>query len=472
MRLALSLICLLLSLSSFSLLDDNLLLEAVLSGNSAKVSSLLHSGSNANTINNEGTSALMLAANKADTLIAGMLIKHGADINYRSPQHTSMLQYLSVLDCAVLSSDTIITGYLIDKSVNINAQDKSGFDALFTAAFRGDYAMAAFLIKKGAVISDRNAGFAIINSVEKELEENLYSLKTTVKRRTIARLLLEHNYTLNTENEIFLKRSEKQKTKILEHINKIKVAIESDIKEKHFTDSILSLSPAERDSDPIYEYNTIFSTSSEDGIVTHTTKVYKKRRSINIENKLNNTPLTFLLSAIYIFILFLIIRLKFGKTFPVPALIAIIIVPAILSWAMIGSIIFNINELYVRLTGKQIEANVSYTTTEEVGYRGVRYTAYHFTFSYIPADSITRYITANRTSFGRGEEQELKTVTICTNEENGNTAVLLPGHTTGNIIAISLRVVALVLIILLFLGNFNKQIKYVLQKIDKTRQNN
>lgn len=468
--------------------QDIQIIEGVENREKEKVARLLQKGANPNTINPKGASILMIAAKNGDLSIVELLVENGADVNYRSNEYTSWLQYLSVLDYAAISGDTTIVNYLLENGADINSKDKIGHTVLYTALFGKNVKMAWHLLNKGAIIEPDRAKLLLFANIQYEQEENILREPFTplkgMKRSSVTRFLLEQGYDLDKEDEttqmLVRRKSKEEIEKIYSYIDVVKADIAHKAKEKHFTDSILSLSDAERDSDPIYEYRISKFTSSEDGEVYHQIEAKKVRRSIYIQNKLNDYLLTTILTFIYIAIIFIIIYFKLRKKkveinkILAPILIFLAFV-GLLSWYMFNSIIFNANELYTRQTGTQYNATISYyTKLKKIPRSGSYHEVYYPSFYYVAPDSLGRWITANNTTLSLGGEdealRELKETVIAINEKNGRTAVLIPWHTSDNIYYIVVWIIILTLILLSFIGVFNKQFKSFFNYIENQKK--
>lgn len=120
---------------------SKLLIDAVDSGDRAKVEELLAQGAKADTSNAYGETPLHFAL---DEKIAVMLIAHGADVNARNELDMTPLHY------AVLSNKPRVVELLITHGADVNAVDSNGFTVLDWAIAKDKAGMATLLKSHGA----------------------------------------------------------------------------------------------------------------------------------------------------------------------------------------------------------------------------------------------------------------------------------------------------------------------------------
>ena len=130
--------------------DDGrtLLMNAAINGYKNIVKILLDRGTDINTTDNYGWTALMYAAN-GNTEITNLLLKRGAFITAKSMIGETALMF------AITKGKTKICKLLLDNKVDINAKDNSGNTALIIAARFGYHKIVKTLLNKGADIHVR-----------------------------------------------------------------------------------------------------------------------------------------------------------------------------------------------------------------------------------------------------------------------------------------------------------------------------
>ena len=157
------------------------LLRAVASGNTGKAELVLRAGISANAKDEQGQSALTMAAALPHTDIAELLIAHGADVNSRSQDGATPLM------AAMMTGHKDTAKLLVRKGADVNASAPVGSPApqempmLFLAIAIGDVDVTKLLIEEGA---DVNATFS---DGEQTLSPLAFALKTN--QQDIAQLL-------------------------------------------------------------------------------------------------------------------------------------------------------------------------------------------------------------------------------------------------------------------------------------------
>jgi ankyrin repeat protein len=116
-------------------------LKEVSSGNREHVELFAKAGMNINAKDKDGSTALMIAAEKGDLPIAQLLIEHGADVNANNADGYTALMYVAY------KGNLAVAELLIKSRADINAQDKDGWTALRYASVQGKKEMVALLKK-------------------------------------------------------------------------------------------------------------------------------------------------------------------------------------------------------------------------------------------------------------------------------------------------------------------------------------
>jgi hypothetical protein len=156
------------------------LLRAVASGNKGKADLLLRAGISANAKDEQGQSALTLAAALPSTAIAELLITHGADVNARGQERSTPLM------AAIMAGQKDTAKLLLRKGADLNASAAVGsppqhMPMLFLAIAVGDLEMTKLLIEEGADVN------ATLNDGQHMLSPLAFARKTN--QQDIAQLL-------------------------------------------------------------------------------------------------------------------------------------------------------------------------------------------------------------------------------------------------------------------------------------------
>ena len=106
--------------------------------------------------NNDGETALMIAANRGAIKNVGLLIDHGADI-HAIGYDEERTQFTSVLMEGVIGMKKEVVSLLLERGVDINYRDDNGNTALIWAVTQRDAAIVKILV-------DNKADVNIINS--------------------------------------------------------------------------------------------------------------------------------------------------------------------------------------------------------------------------------------------------------------------------------------------------------------------
>jgi ankyrin repeat protein len=157
------------------------LLRAVASGDKGKTELVLRAGISANTKDEQGQSALTLAAALPTTEIAGLLITHGANVNAKNNDAAPPLM------AAIMAGQKDTAKLLLRKGADVNASAPVGsptpqhMPMLFLAIAVGDVELTKLLIEEGADLN------AMLSDGQQQLSPLDFALKTN--QQDIAQLL-------------------------------------------------------------------------------------------------------------------------------------------------------------------------------------------------------------------------------------------------------------------------------------------
>lgn len=154
------------------------LFKAVKMGDANKVNHILETTDDVDIeVNFAGNTPLMWAVGAGNHEIVELLIKHGADVNARYTNSTT------ILTTAVLAGDAFSVKLLIENGVDIDAKDDAGFTALIWAIngngdgifsgsgnFNHSEEIVELLIKNGADVNAKdNQGWSAVNHAESQM---------------------------------------------------------------------------------------------------------------------------------------------------------------------------------------------------------------------------------------------------------------------------------------------------------------
>jgi ankyrin repeat protein len=154
------------------------LIEAAKSGNLDEVQALLSMPipPNIDAVNNDGCTALMLAAFEGHTEVVGILIEHGANVDAVDVNAVGN-NACTALMVAIMEGHTETAKMLIESGANVNAVGKWGLIALIIAASDGHTEIVDLLLRKGAHIPSGLYGeekivvSTALNQLKREEEE-------------------------------------------------------------------------------------------------------------------------------------------------------------------------------------------------------------------------------------------------------------------------------------------------------------
>ena len=163
--------------------SDQDLLSAVASGDKGKTELLLRSGISANAKDEQGQSALAMAAALPSVDIAALLMTHGADVNARSHDGATPLM------AAMMAGQKDTAKLLLRKGADVKASAPVGSPAprqmpmLFLAIAIGDAEITKLLIEEGAdlnaTLSDGQQQLSPLAFAQKTNQQNIVQLLST-----------------------------------------------------------------------------------------------------------------------------------------------------------------------------------------------------------------------------------------------------------------------------------------------------
>lgn len=133
------------------------LFNAVLAGEMVKTASLLKSGADVNTCNDEGTTLLMQAAGMGKLEIVELLIKSGANVNATDTRGWTALMK-GLFNYELNRGFPDVVNALIAAGADIEHQISYGTRPLMLAAGYGEAGVVEVLIAAGADVNAENEG--------------------------------------------------------------------------------------------------------------------------------------------------------------------------------------------------------------------------------------------------------------------------------------------------------------------------
>lgn len=125
---------------------DQVLIDGLRSGNKIRVDSSLNVGADANVRDEEGTPAIILAANSGSLGMVEKLLENDADVNLQRQDY----YYSTALMEIAVRSDTAMARVLLDAGADVHIRDTFGDPALNWTAYYGHLPFFKMLIAYGA----------------------------------------------------------------------------------------------------------------------------------------------------------------------------------------------------------------------------------------------------------------------------------------------------------------------------------
>ncbi|MCC8154976.1 MAG: ankyrin repeat domain-containing protein [Tannerellaceae bacterium] len=257
--------------------DTTVFLEAVKDQDYPLVKELLEKGVDVNAQGERGQSALMWAILKSDRQLAEYLIAQGADVNHESSHPVISGKNMTVIDCAVMTGDTLLLDFLRTCGANLHATNARGWNSFCYAIQKGDRNFISYFINQGVTLPENQ---------QKMLMALILAKETTGSDKGLVRFMIEKGFEFNPDDAGFsqyLSRFTKEKPEdALAYLQRRNKQIEEERIEQALLDSILSLTPEQRERDPFfcYEISDVWVVSVEDGISETRKKVTKIPRVV------------------------------------------------------------------------------------------------------------------------------------------------------------------------------------------------
>ena len=191
--------------------DTALMIAALRGQDLGTVNTLLANGANVNARNNENDTALIYAASNDDAAILEALLNKGADINHQNDNGYSALIMASVDEKRLANAKALVA-----RGADLNLKSDDGGTALMMATAGGVIELVRALLEKGAQIDARdNHGYtALFKAAKPEIVRLLIDKGSDVNGRSndgvtplmqartnqTAQLLLEHGADVNAKN--------------------------------------------------------------------------------------------------------------------------------------------------------------------------------------------------------------------------------------------------------------------------------
>jgi len=124
------------------------LLVAIRNGDHSRVQKLLSAGADVNTVDGEGTTALMHSVVEADAKMMTLLIDRGANVNAKNAADSTALMYAA--------TNLAKARLLVDTGADVNVKNKRGVTPMSVAVTApGSTPVLKLLVNKGAELEDR-----------------------------------------------------------------------------------------------------------------------------------------------------------------------------------------------------------------------------------------------------------------------------------------------------------------------------
>jgi len=177
--------------------------SAIKLGNLNRVRTLLNSGTNVNTRDNNRWTALMFAAWFGNLAAVKLLLDRGANVNARNNIGST-----PIINATYRGHLTVVRE-LLDRGANINARDDEGMTALIWAAYNGRLAIVKELLKRGANTNGIKTGSFVPENVRNAIMKHKagmtiakYKKASNLRRRAAAAKALGNIKTPHTRKSL------------------------------------------------------------------------------------------------------------------------------------------------------------------------------------------------------------------------------------------------------------------------------
>lgn len=159
------------------------LTDAAVSGDIARVQTLINRGANVNETDRKGLTPLMWTICEKQTQLAKKLVDIGANINIQDKYGYSALSY------AILYGNTEMVKYLLEKGADLKQKDSYGCSYLHIAATQNKSDIVEILLKKKMNINEKNSN-----------GETPLHLALSVAMYEVAKLLVDSGADINARD--------------------------------------------------------------------------------------------------------------------------------------------------------------------------------------------------------------------------------------------------------------------------------
>ena len=167
--------------------------ERIVAGDVSSVELFIAAGMDLNAQDNDGYTALMLAAEGGYVEMVRLLVEHGVDVNAQYYGYTALM-------LAAEGGHVEVARFLVEHGADVNAPNEYGDTALMWAARQGHVEVARFLVEHGAdVNAQNNDGLTALMWAVLYFYVEM-TMETTMERMEMVRLLVEHGADVNAQN--------------------------------------------------------------------------------------------------------------------------------------------------------------------------------------------------------------------------------------------------------------------------------